>query len=381
MLTLAVVYASADLAAAEEISNYLARNCAVEIEQIEIAGRDLISAMGRALGSDAVVVILSQDAVPARMAREEWEPVFVEAREEHGTHVAFVPLRDCVFPKVLLRSNVFPPVPDAREAARQLKRWLFELRPPALRGFFVRPGLAAAPGRAFDLERMYEEFGDRPGCGVVMDAAAARAFANRATADFESVFWVDCRGCTLAEAAGELATQVAVQAVGNVSSNMETLRSVCGARRCLIVLEGADEELAESFSDFGLTSVMAIRPVEPLPPVEPAAAERTRHRLAVWVNSPGEAPGAGEIRRTLVWLLEDPARRDEARDFARAAIAFYKFHDRFAEAFEILGLICTAGTDREWLQEQSWILESWGVAVKRSRAAEIAERSEQLALF
>ena len=377
LLSLAVVFAPADGAAGEEIASYLARNCAADIEQIKIADRDLIGAMGRALAADVVVVLLSPDAVPARMAREEWEPVFVNAREEHGTEVAYVPLRECVFPKVLLRDNVFAPSPDVRESARGLKRWLFALRPPSRHGFFVRPGVSAES----DWAGMYQEFGDQPALGVVGDASAVRAFADRAREDFESVFWADCRGCTLAEAAGELAAQLAVRAAGDVASNITILRSVCATRRCLIVLEGADEELAEAFRDFGLTSVMVIRPGEPAPPVDAASAARTRHRLASWVSRPGDAPGSGEIRRTLTWLLEDRARWGEARDFARAAIAYYKFNERFAEAFEILALIGTAETTLEWSRERVWILEGWGVLVDRARVAEIEPRGEQLALF
>lgn len=377
LLSLAVVYAPADGAAGEEIASYLARNCAVDIEHIKVSDRDLVGTMGRALGADVVVVLLSADAVPARMPREEWEPVFVDAREEHGTEVAYVPLRECVFPKVLLRDNVFAPSPDLREAARGLKRWLFQLRPPSRHGFFVRPGVSVES----DWAGMYQEFGDQPAIGVVSDATAVRAFANRAQPDFESVFWVDCRGCTLAEAAGELAAQLAVRAPGDVASNTATLRSVCGARRCLIVLEGADDELAEAFRDFGLTSIIVIRPGEPAATVDAASAARTRHRLASWVSRPGDAPGSGEIRRTLMWLLEDRSRWGEAREFARAAIAYYKFNERFAEAFEVVGLIGTAETTLEWSRERVWILEGWGVLVDRARVAELNPQGEQLALF
>lgn len=378
MLSLSIVYAAPQLALAREIADYLTVNCGVDAEQIEVVNRDLLDAVGRALGADVVVVILSPDAVPPRMARESWEPVFADAPEKYGTEIAYIPAVECAFPKVLLRSNVFPPAPDGRASARALKRWLFELRPPVHRAFYVTPGDTAAD---IDLESLYNQFGDRPATASVSSAAIARAFATLAREDFASVFWVDCRGCSLAEASGELAAQLAVRTPGDLAANMERLRTLCSQHRCLLILEGPNEELAEAFSEFGRSSVMLVQPGDPLPPVDALSAARTRHALAGWVNRPLETPGSGEIRRTLLWLLDDCSRWPEARNLARAAIAYYKFNDRFAEAFEVLGLICTAGIEREWAVERAWILESWGVRIGRQEPEQSEDPVEQLALF
>jgi hypothetical protein len=90
-------------------------------------------------------------------------------------------------------------------------------------------------------------------------------------------------------------------------------------------------------------------------------------RLSTWIGNPAAAPRSGEIWSAIEWLTADPGRWDLSRPFASAALAWYKFHERFAEAFELADLLAEQalklqdrGALTEFGRERAWILEGWG---------------------
>jgi hypothetical protein len=161
MLQVSIVHAEADAARARQIGSYLERNCliALDYDWRVTAGQPILDAIGRALSSDVVVVLVSPHSVPQRLDRQQWEPLFVGEAHERRTRIAYVPLADCPFPKVLLRGNSF-------DEPRALKHWIFELHRATDRPDFIpaRP-LAAVPDE--QLDALARALADQPGAATV----------------------------------------------------------------------------------------------------------------------------------------------------------------------------------------------------------------------
>jgi hypothetical protein len=179
------------------------------------------------------------------------------------------------------------------------------------------------------------------------------------------VFWVDAREATLAGVAGELGAQLGLRLPGELASNLEGIRRVADRYRCLVVLEGASPEAAREFATLGHSSVLFADAAAA--PMTLEAARGNLQRLSTWIGNPSAAPGSGAIWSTIKWLTADASRWDLARSFASAALSWYKFHERFAEAFEIADLVAERALkhqDREALtgfgRERAWICENWG---------------------
>lgn len=378
MLSLSIVHAREDAAPARELGAYLGRNCIVDLNYA-IAGGDLLEVVGRALSADVLIVLLSPRSVTRPLQRQEWEPLLLDPRESHGTDAAYVLLEPCAFPRVLLRSNTFDAGRGLLDCARALKRWIYGLRPAASRDLLPYSKCADAPAG------LWPELADQPATVTIEDGHAATGFAQLAQEEFESVFWADCRGGGLPEAVGELGVQMGLRLPGPAHSNIEAIRGWCGRYRCLIVLEGPTDEVAGEFARLGRSSVLMVRPGEPLPGDTVERADEQLRWLASWVNHPDEAPPrSGHVRRSVEWLAAN--QWDQAKRLCGAAVAYYKHHDRLAEALELLEIILPAamtrmdgGAARDAMREREWILESWGVAPVRVAAA--AAAAEQIPLF
>lgn len=378
MLSVCVVHAREDEAFAGDIGAYLERNCAVGIGRAVTDG-DLLEAVGRALSADAAVLLLSPRSVTRTLQREEWEPLLLDPRESHGTDVAYVVLEPCAFPRVLLRSNTFDAGRGLLECKRGLKRWIYGLRPAVSRDFQPYSKCTAAPAA------LWPALADKPATVTTEDGHAAAGFALLAQEEFESVFWADCRGGGLSEAVGELGVQMGLRLPGPARSNLDSIREWCERYRCLVVLQGPGGDVAAEFAELGRSSVLMVRPGEPLPDDIGEEADEQLLRLASWVNHPdGTPPCSGHVRRSVEWLASN--QWDLAKRLSGAAVAYYKHHDRLAEALELLEIILPAAmarmdgeAAREAAREREWILESWGAAPVHVAAA--APAAEQLPLF
>ena len=372
-----MVHAGPDAALARRFGICLERNCLVQIDYNArvTAESPLLEVVGRALSSDVLILFVSPHSVPRRLERHEWEPVFNEAAERN-TRIACVSVADCPFPKVLLRNNVF-------DSGRALKRWIFSLDPAAERPNTV-PGRAPAEVAAQDLAPLWDDLADQPGTARA-PGLVAHAFAVKAEAEFEGVFWVDCRGATLAGVAGELGAQLGLRLPYELRRNLEVIHPVLNSRRCLVVLDGGEPDIS---SLRGRASwLLADAPA--LEPVTLQAAQSRLADLSAWVTSGRAVPRSGEIHRALDWLIRQPGHWLLACQFARAAIAWYNFHERFAEAFELIEMMCPVAIRRqdrdaaaEFGRDRGWILDSWGRPPEAIEPfAAVPEPARQLALW
>lgn len=377
MFQVSLVYAEPDAALAQAFGDYLERNCLVRIDSAAriTDASPLLEVVERALGSDVLILFLSPHAVPRRLERAEWEPLFNEALEGR-TRFAYVTLAECPFPKVLLRNNVF-------DSAAAVKRWIFSLDPPA-----ERPN--TVPARALvdcDVKPLWEALADRPGTAHAA-SDMAHTFAVKADAEFEGIFWVECRGATVAGVAGEIGAQLGLRLPDDVQRNLEQIGRVLNSRRCLVVLEGAAPEVAAEVCIEDRTSWLLADAPAPAA-VTVTSAEGQLAALSSWVTAGREVPHSGEIRTTLEGLTGRPEHWITTCQFARAAIAYYKFHERFAEAFESVEMVLQAAVrvqDREaaieFARERGWILEGWGRREDSGQSfGAAAEAPVQLALW
>ncbi len=372
-----MVHAEPETALALQLGQYLERNCLVDIDYNSRvgAGQPLLETVGRALSSDVLILLVSPSTVPRRIAREEWEPLFVESAQANGTYLAYVTVADCPFPKVLLRANAFDLASGVTECARSLKRWMFEVvNPPAEYPYFV-PHRPASTYRRDDMEGLWRTLGDQPGTASGVNAGAARAFASLARADFEGVFWIDAYGATLAGVAGELGSQLGLHLPGELSSNLERIRHLCSRYRCLVVLEGARPDIAGELAPLGRTSLLLAN-ASNTEAISVDVANAFLRGLSTWMSQRNPAPASGQVRRTIEWVIRRPEQWVLASQIARAAIAYYKFHERFAEAFELLELMFDRAVHRhdkeaaaEFARERQWILESWGRPTSKAHGA------------
>lgn len=377
MLQVCVVHAAADGPLAGTVADYLEINCPVQCDRGPVIGADLpiLDAVGRALSADFVIVVVSSHSAPARLARERWEPLFVDAAREHATHLAFVDAGDSAFPRLLLRDAFHPD-----SCKRGLRRWVLERLPGPPRA--TLPLLPDAAIGDADFESLMRAAGDRPFTHHCA-AGAARGFAQRAEPDFEGVFRVDARGATLAGVAGDLGAQLGLKLARDTATNLDAIRTLCARHRCLILLEGLDPDFAAAFEGFGRASVL-IAHMPALPPASLDEARDTLRRIA----RHEEGIGAGAIRRSLDALLARSEQWKAACDFARAAIARYVSRDRLAEALEIAEPMLEHAVNRmdrsaltAFARERAWILEAWGQTVVPSVFALTAETAQQLSLW
>ncbi len=368
MIQVAIVYGDSEETLAGEIADYLETNCRVMVDRsLRVTPEfDVLEASGRALGADAAILFLSPRSVPRRLERREWEPLFLEAAGNHHTHVSFVKVADCPFPQVLLRSRCYSLTPDVVACARGLRRWLIELQPPA-QPIFAVPAGVATPCEGEVLEMLRRAIVDRPGRAEITTPERARWFAEAVRADFEGILWVDCRGASWAGIAGETGTQLGLRLPGELDCNVEIIKDILAAHRCLIVMLGDCETATEQFAGPGRTSLLRVTEPQPQEELSIDAARSHLRSLSSWMTDPASVPASGTIRRTLDWLLFKPEDWITACDFSRAALAFFRFQDRLAEGYEVADLMLSASVARqdgvaadEFGRERAWILESWG---------------------
>lgn len=378
MLPISVVHAEPDMALAREYGSYLERNCLAQVDYLRVtAAQPLMDVVGRALSCDVLILLVSPHSVPRPLDRREWEPLLVEAAAEQGTRIGYVPIAECPFPRVLLRNNVF-------RSSRELKRWIFTLGPSAERPDFV-PNRPVADVAEETMEGLRQSIADRPGSITISTRELAHAFASHSRADFQGVFWVECRGATPACAAGDLGAQLGLRLAGELPSNLERIRALCHQYRCLVVLCGATLNVADELGGLGRTSVLIVHDTAATT-LSVESANEDLLALSTRVSDRDRVPPSGQVHETLQWLARQRQHWTLTCQFARAAVAYYKFQERFAEAFEVAETMTDQAIERrdrdaasEFGQERAWILEGWGrppetvhpFAVKREPAVQL----------
>jgi hypothetical protein len=182
---------------------------------------------------------------------ERWEPVLFEQPRQQDVKVVTFLLAECSFPSLLQGQNFIDAAANRLTGMRPLKRLLRERD----------PGRAPSMEFSSDLESLYSALADRAGTLEVSGAAAQR-FAEQAAGDFDAVLWVPCHGRRLAQAAGELGSQLGLVLDGTAPENCNRIRDFLAARRCLVVLDAPTSEAAAALVPNGRTSTaVTLEPV------------------------------------------------------------------------------------------------------------------------
>jgi len=268
-------------------------------------GQDVISKAEEGLSADVLVLLLSPSSSLSRWARERWESVLVHEAKRSGTEVVIVLLEECSFPPLLRRRDFIDGTKNRLAARRLLKRWFWRRE----RESRDLPSNDISDG----LENLYSNLADRVGV-LSVSGGDASEFAREAADEFEAVLWVPCHGRTLAQAAGELASQLGLTLDGPVKENCGRIRDLLSARRCLVVLDAPSPETSAELTAGARTSTA--------------------------------------ITREAVRVLETPRTPAYARSLVAAR--------RYAEAYELFYELLDAVIDPDGCaRELTWICEHW----------------------
>jgi hypothetical protein len=330
MKSVALCYAPGDEAFARQLADSLESNLpfAVSLSDAVVGPeRDLIEAAERALSAEAAIVLLSPFSVPGVLDLKSWQKVFLEQPKELLTHIGFVLLGDCPYPKLLRRERFFDASVDRLKALREIKRWL--LRP--------NEKVPVAGTCEPELEELRSRVADRPGLAEGLDAGRAVQFAAAHAEDFEAIYRVDCHARSRATILGEIGSAVGLRLAGRTEQNRELLSEWCEERRVLFVLAGVNAVDRDFVFPGGRASAIF---TGALPNCAASAA--------------GEAARAfeGEVRSSggnAIW-------------FGWKAVNLLKEALRLAEALEVLDAMARVALDAGDLQvlsrverEQYWI--------------------------
>jgi hypothetical protein len=267
-------YSIADRKLARELATFLERGAGVEVllEEGEMApGEDLIAKVEQGLSADAVLVMLSPDAVPARWILERWKSVFWEQAADVGTALATLLCRDAKFPDLLRRKNFFDLRENPLAAFRSAKRWLMGLWAPPQASPFSAARQPWFVGRDAELEALGRTVADVPGIVVLRGAAGvgktalALNFVRRFRDDFDAAFWLTCGARSVPALAGDLAAQLGASLERDLQTNLHEIRRLLGQHRCLLVLDDAGPAAAAALVPRGRTSALVTTRYEESP--------------------------------------------------------------------------------------------------------------------
>jgi TIR domain len=248
--TFFLAHAARDHEFALELAEFLETGCEVTCyaeEGMAPPAGDFLRKAEEGLAADVLMLLLSEDAWPARRARPEWEPVLVDQAGEARAEVATFLLGDCPFPEVWRRRNFFDGSRDRLKAMRLVKRWYWQRR----RATGVLPSAVFSR----DLEWLYREIADCAGAIHASGEMAAR-FAREAAEEFEAVLWVPAQGRSLAQVCGELGAQLGVTLEDTVEANCRRIHDILSDRRCLLVLDAPTAEHEAVLVPHGRTSTL-----------------------------------------------------------------------------------------------------------------------------
>jgi tetratricopeptide (TPR) repeat protein len=206
---------------------------------------------------DAVLVVLSPDAVQSQWVDREWK-----AAMGAGISVAPVLCKACKVPSLLAGLDRFDATKNRLDVFPAIKKWLLGQRkhfPPPFHAP-ARPPLFV--GREAELKALRERLSEEgsvvpvqgfPGLGKT---TLALEFAHRFKTDFEAVYWLQCVKTDLAALAGELMFQLGVHIEGDLEKILHDLRAECSSKRCLLVLDNVEDEAPGRLIPGGRASVL-----------------------------------------------------------------------------------------------------------------------------
>ncbi|HYL76835.1 MAG TPA: TIR domain-containing protein [Bryobacteraceae bacterium] len=243
-----------------DLSNFLEQGADIKTwaDHHDIApGHPFVSRIETGLEVDAVLVVLSPDAVASPWVDKEWHAAL-------ASNIPAVPVlcRECKVPKLLAAINRFDATKNRLDEFPKIKTWLLSLRQHAPPPFHApsRPPLFV--GREAELEALWTRTKEEgslvpveglPGLGKT---TLALEFAHRHKRDFEAVYWLQCVGRDLAALSSDLASQLGVNLEGDLEKILHHLRTECARKRCLLVLDNVDDEEPGRLVPDGRASVL-----------------------------------------------------------------------------------------------------------------------------
>jgi tetratricopeptide (TPR) repeat protein len=220
-------------------------------------GQKFVSRIEEGLEADAVLTVLSPDAVKSQWVDREWK-----AALGAGISVAPVLCRACKVPNLLAGVNRFDATRNRLDVFRDIKAWLTGMKPRGPQPFHApsRPPLFV--GRERELETLRTRLGEEgavvpvqglPGLGKTV---LALEFAHRYRGDFDGVYWLQCVGRDLGALAAELEFQLRTKVDGDLEKILHDLRAELEQKRCLLVLDNVEGDEVERLIPAGRASVL-----------------------------------------------------------------------------------------------------------------------------
>jgi hypothetical protein len=236
----------------------------VWLDEREIApGQNIVSRIGEGLDADFILLILSPDSVDSSWVEEEWTDAFWEQTNNRQTKLLGVLYRDCAIPRLLRNKKYFDLRVNQPEGFREIRAFLLTQKPaPPERVNYlpVRPPIFV--GREEELENLRGRL-RQPGALVPISGLAGKGksalaleFAHRYQRDFDAVYWLPCQSSSLASIAAELQRQLGLKLEGDLPAIVNELKSVCGGKRCLLILDNVEEEAPGELIPGGVASVL-----------------------------------------------------------------------------------------------------------------------------
>ncbi len=258
MLDVFLCYAPADQEIAGLIQARLDR-CAEASVWLERCGRQTAQTMAAAWeggsSSAAILLLLSPDAIPERLRREDWQPLLEHLEGNAEPPAGGILLAACPYPPLLERRHFFRWSDGAMATLRKIERWVMGLHrgePPT----FLPAPRTWFQGDKHELDAMWTALVDEPGT-FILDGqpALAQEFTRVASGHFRDILWIGCGPRSQLSIASEIAV----------------LGSSEG--RLLLVLDDVMGDLPIQVPLGRRTSVLIIRSPRaaglPMPPTDP----------------------------------------------------------------------------------------------------------------
>ncbi|MCW5981709.1 MAG: TIR domain-containing protein [Bryobacteraceae bacterium] len=252
MLEVFLCHSRADRDLAQAIADRLDRTAEahVNLEACpSAAGQTVAEAWEAGLSCAAVLLLLTPDAAPERLRREDWEGLLRHKNDRLGTPVAVILAADCRYPRLLERGQFYRWIDDPSETLREIAKWVLSLHPDVASQLAPDP-LPWFDGRGPELNELRETLADAAGAVVLINdrpgsgkTALAQQFAHSASPWFRDIVWVDCGGRSQTAVVSELASHVGVAAEGSLPVIAAAINSALTNRRLLIVLDDLDRSL------------------------------------------------------------------------------------------------------------------------------------------
>ncbi|MBN9658910.1 MAG: hypothetical protein J0H49_12075 [Acidobacteria bacterium] len=247
MLNLFLCYAPRERAIAQTLARRLegGAECRVTLEELGPAvGPTVAEAWDGGLGNDAILLLLSREAVPERASRSDWATLLAHVESNEDPPVACILAEECPHPAILERRRFFRWSDTPLEMLRSLERWVISLHPHDAATPFSLAPLPGFIGREAELEKLRNALVDRCGTAVIAGSAPgsgktwlAHEFALRDGAQFRDVLWIQCGDRPVSMIAGEIAWQLGIAAEGTPETLLATVGETVRAHRVLVVLD------------------------------------------------------------------------------------------------------------------------------------------------